>query len=77
MSKSVRYKGKNNNTIVYSKGMSDRDIIDVISKRIEKRQIELDKRKWIYDEYLSLSEKQKVDKSWLSAFSNGFTIEKK
>lgn len=74
MKRSVKFKGKNNNTIVYSSGMTDEDIVDVLTKRIQKRQIELDKRKWIYDEYISLLEKQKVDKDWINAFSNGFTV---
>ena len=70
MRKSVRFKGKNHNTIVYSSGMSDKDIIEVLERRIKKRQVEIDKRKWIYDEYNSLFTKQLIDKNWLADFKS-------
>lgn len=74
MKKTVRFKGKYNNTIVYSKGMTDSEIISVLEKRISKRQIELDKRKWIYDEYISLCRLQDLDVKWLNDFKNGFSV---
>ncbi len=74
---SVRFKGHNNNTIVYSKGMTDKDIMDVLSRRIQKRQVELDRRKWIVDEYNSLLKKQNTDKQWLAEFNKGFSVVKK
>lgn len=75
MAKKIRFKGKNNDTIVYSSGMSDNDVIEILERRIKKRQVELDKRKWIYVEYCSLMKLQKIDERWLKNFHNGFSIE--
>lgn len=60
----VNYTNKNT-TLVYSKGATREQIIEFIKNRIEKRQIELDKRQWIIDEYNRIMEKQKQDKEWL------------
>ena len=59
----VQYKG---NVICYTKGMSRDDVMTAIKKRMAKRELELQKRKWIFDEYNSLKAKQDQDASWLS-----------
>lgn len=61
--KFVRYKKK---TIVYAKGMTKEDVIDVIKKRMEKRKTEIQKRLWIVLEYKALEAKQATDQDWLS-----------
>lgn len=77
MKKNVRFKGKNNNTIVITSGMTDKDVVEVLQKRLAKRQIEIDKRKWLVDEYISLTKKQEIDRKWLYAFEHeNFSIEK-
>ena len=59
----VRYKG---NVIYYTKGMSCDDVMNAIRKRMEKRETEIKKREWIYQEYISLKSKQDEDASWLA-----------
>ena len=59
----VRYKG---NVILFTKGMSRDDVMNAIKKRMDKRATELEKRKWIYDEYNSLKAKQDEDAIWLA-----------
>ena len=61
--KFVRYK---KNTIICAKGMTKEDVIEVITKRMEKRKPELQKRLWIVLEYKSLEAKQKQDQEWLN-----------
>lgn len=61
--KFVKYR---KNTIVYAKGMTKKDIIDVIKKRMEKRETELQKRHWIVIEYKAIEAKQKNDQEWLN-----------
>lgn len=65
----VVYKDKGNR-IVYTKGMTQDQIIEFIKNRMAKRQKELDKRQWIVDEYRSLSSKQAEDNEWLSYLIN-------
>lgn len=60
----VRYK-KNGNTIVYSKNMTQQQVMDAIRKRMATRQKEIEKRQWIVDEHKSLLEKQAQDQEWL------------
>lgn len=60
----VRFTNKGR-TIVYRKGQSRLDVIAELEKRIAKRQKELDKRRWIVDEYNSLLSKQAEDRSWV------------
>ena len=59
---SVRYKG---NTIIYKKGMTTQDCINVIEKRIKKRTEEIKIYEIFYKKYLSLEKKQKEDREWL------------
>ena len=57
---------KRGNTIVYTKGMSLKQVIEFIERRMEKRAEELKKREWIVKEYRSLEAKQAEDRQWLS-----------
>lgn len=60
----VSYTNKNT-TLVYSKGATKEQIVEFIRNRISKRQIEIDRRQWIVDEYNRILEKQKQDQEWL------------
>lgn len=60
----VRYTNKNT-TLEYSKGATKEQIVEFIQNRIVKRQIEIDRRQWIADEYNRLLEKQRQDQEWL------------
>lgn len=61
----VHYKNKGN-TIVYTKGMSLKQVIEFIERRMKKRDEELKKREWIVKEYRSLEAKQAEDRMWLT-----------
>lgn len=56
---------KNGRTIVHPKGMTNSEAIRYLENRIKKRDKELQKRQWIYDEYNSLLAKQKLDREWV------------
>ena len=69
----VKYK-KNGNCIVYSKGSNNDSVIVELRKRVEKREKELQKRKWIYDEYLSLLKKQELDRGWIATLERNDVV---
>lgn len=56
---------KNGNQIVYTKGMTNAKAIEFLKKRVAKREKEMQKRKWIYDEYNSLLKLNKLDNEWI------------
>lgn len=62
---SIRFK-KKNTLLTYSKGMTRDQVAHELQKRIDKREKELEKREWIYKEYLNLIKSQENDKQWLN-----------
>ena len=58
----IRYK---KNTIIYTKGMTTKDCIDVIQKRINKREEEMKIYEHFYLKYVNLKKKQDEDYLWL------------
>ena len=58
----IRYK---KNTIIYTKGMTTKDCIDVIQKRINKREEEMKIYEHFYLKYINLKKKQDEDYLWL------------
>lgn len=69
----VRFQ-KKGRCIVCTKGSNNASVIAELRKRVEKRKIELDKRKWIYDEYLSLLKKQELDLEWIGTLERDEVI---
>ena len=53
------------NVILVTKGASLQDTISFVEKRIAKREAEMQRREWIYKEYVALQKKCAEDKSWL------------
>ena len=62
MRKTVRF---NKNTLIYSKGMSTQDCLDVLNKRYDKRAEEMKIYEPFYKKYVSLQKKQEEDLSWI------------
>ena len=59
----VKYKG---NIMTHTKGATAEQVIEVIEKRMARREQELQKREWVVKEYRSLEAKQAEDREWLA-----------
>lgn len=69
----LHYKNKGT-VIVYTRGMTNQDAIKLLNKRISNREKEIQKRKWIVDQYNSLVAANELDKSWVISLSNNSVV---
>lgn len=62
MGKTVRF---NKNTLIYYKGMTTQDCLNVLNKRYDKRAEEMKIYEPFYKKYLNLEKKQQEDLGWI------------